>query len=592
MPAIALTDGPSAPESFMSEPSLLKPSADPTPPHTAGTRKRLAVEDDAYAAWLDRAHEVVRSAEARTAAVPSPTNWIRLAQAQYAAGEVSDAGNSAHTAMTEAIRLIESQQCSASAMTLVLGSGANLLARSGRQAEAAVLLRRVGPPEVLELTYASLLIDDERLQDAFDAITGANDPQADAMRGYILARQSETQRAVHYLRKALREAPEDADSVMNLASAYWRLGSRRKAINTALRAARLAPSRQDISVSYMTLLLEDNQPDRVLAELKRLRRAGVVDSARSLIVRCRAELAVGDAKKALTFLRRAVAAAENEGDTELRDEASANLRVLECSTSGQDRASTRRVALECVKDAPQNLAAVRQLAAHSARRHEAHDLQQAIANLGALPELARLDLEARLAYIRCDFEESLRVAERIVELDPMAADHCAMTVLLQGWHRGDWEAAARNASAWIKRAPFNDQLLNNAAYAMALGGMAAEALKVLDQHPEAEDFVPVATRGLAHLALGELDAGMRWYRRAAEIAHAVGAGDMLTLMALHQAAGLRKLGVTDVASEEFLAATSLPDTPLPADWDDQPGFVMIQQGCTREGWPWPPNLHL
>ncbi len=173
----------------------------------------------------------------------------------------------------------------------------------------------------------------------------------------------------------------------------------------------------------------------------------------------------------------------------------------------------------------------------------------------------------------------------------MNADACAQVLLLEGWHLGDWESAAKKAGRWASRVPLNDTLVNNAAYVMALGGMAQAALSVLDHHSHRDDdYVPIATRGLAYLALGDLDAGMRWYRRAAERADSLGEGDMRVLMALHQATGLRTLGIAGVTDESFLAATSLPDTGLPEDWEDQPSFVMIQRGCDREGWPWPPTV--
>jgi tetratricopeptide (TPR) repeat protein len=577
-------------ESFITEQSLMRPTVDSTPPHSVGTRKKTAVDEEDFEAWLERASQVVASARAHAAAVPSPTNLIRLAQAQYAAGDPTGAAESAVSAMTFATELVETGRCPLNEVSLVFGSGANLLARVGRHAEAAEFLERVGPPEVLQLTYASLLIDADRLDEAFDVITSTDDPHADALRGYILARRGETQRAVHFLRQSLKAHPSSADTVMNLATAYWKLGSRRKAISAALRATRLAPSRQDISVGYMQLLLDNGQPAAVLAEVKRLRRSGVIECARLLVMECQAELAVGEPKKAITLMRRALAAAESEGDEGLRDELAANLRVLQASAAGNDRQTLWRLARECVEEMPHNVAALRQLAAYSGRRHESETLRKAIDAAGRLQTPARLEVEAKLAFIECDFGRSLSLNEEAIALDPMNAEACASALLLQGWHRGDWESAAEKASLWSRKVPLDPHLINNAAYAMALGGRPAEALALLDLHPRDDDFVPIATRGLAYLALNDLDAGMRWYRRAAELADSVGEGDMRILMALHQAAGLRTLGIAATVNETFLHATSLPDTGLPTDWEDQPSFVMIQQGCERQGWPWPPQF--
>lgn len=576
--------------SFISEQTLMKPALDPTPPRSFETRSRVKNEEDQFDAWLQSARQVVVTAQARAASVPSPTNLIRLAQAQYSAGDNSEAIESAISAMTDAATLVDTGRCDVAEVSLVFGSGSHLLARLNRHADALSLLTRIGPPPVLELSYASLLIEDDRLQEAFYTLTAAEDPRADALRGYILARQGEAQRAVHFLRRALRQDSTDAYTVMNLATAYWKLGSRSKAVSAALRATRLAPSRQDISVGYMDLLLDDNQPDAAMAEIKRLRRSGVVESARLLTVECQVTLAKGDPKKSIALMKRARAAAAAEGETRLEAELQANLRVFEASAAGKDRRELWRIAQSCVTESPKNVAAVRQLAGYSTRCRDADALQKAIGNAGTLRESERLEVELRLAYLKCDFGTVLELAQAAISFDPMDANACAQVVLLEGWHRGDWTAAARKASRWVARVPLSDYLINNAAYAMALGGMPQNALRILASHPNKNDYVPVATCGLAYLALGDLDTGMRWYRKAGELAESAGEGDMRVLMSLHQAAGLRTLGIAETASEVFLAATSLPDTGLPDDWADQPSFVMIQRGCEREGWPWPPTV--
>lgn len=575
--------------SFLSEQMLMKPSLDSTPPRSVGTSNRSNSEDDQFDTWLESARQVVETAQGRAAAVPSPTNLIRLAQAQYAVGEDAEAGESALSAMTDAAALIETGRSQSSTVSLVFGSGAILLARLNRHAEAVQLLERIGPPPVLELTYSSLLIDDDRLPEALDALKSSEDPKANALRGYILAGQGEVQRAVHFLRVALRDDPSDADTVMNLAAAYWKLGSRKKAVAAGLRATRLAPSRQDISVGYMDLLLDNNQPDDAMKEVKRLRKAGVIETARLLTIECQVALAKGDPRKSITLMKRARVLAEAEGEEWLAAELFANLRVFEASQEGKNRRELWSIARTCASESPNNVAAIRQLAGYSNRKNEADAVEQAISSATGLPRSARLEVQRRLAFLKCDFGEALRLSQEAVKFDPMDADACAQALLLEGWHLGDWTSAAQRAHQWLTRVPLNDYLINNAAYVMALGGLPHEALKVLEAHSDKNDYVPTATRGLAYLALGDLDTGMRWYRRAGELADSVGESDMRVLMSLHQAAGLRTLGIAESASDIFLAATSLPDAGLPSDWADQPSFVMIQKGCERQGWPWPPT---
>ncbi|WP_026877259.1 tetratricopeptide repeat protein [Jiangella gansuensis] len=590
MPMLTLEDS-QVRDAFITEKSLMKPSVDSTPPPSVGGWRPSAPEEDQFEVWLESAKQVVSVAQARAAAVPSPTNLIRLAQAQYVAGDSPEAAESAISAMTDAVGLVESGQCDVNELALVFGSGATLLSQLDRQDDALRLMERVGPSPSLELTYASLLIEADRLVDALQVLISTEDALADALRGYIYAVQGQTQRAVHFLRQSLRRNPTDAETSINLATAYWKLGSRKKAVASALRATRLEPSRQDISIAYMELLIENNQPDLASAEAKRLRKAGVVECARLLLIECQAALAKGERKTALTLMRRARTAAVAEGDKRLVAEVDANLRVFEASEAGKERADLWRIARRCVTESPHNVAALRQFAAYSYRRHHAGALRNAIAAAGALTTSTRLQVEEKLAFISCDFGLALDLARQAVEENSMNAEACAQALLLEGWHLGTWESAAKKANRWVARVPLNDILVNNAAYVMALGGMPHAALTVLDQHLHGDDdYVPIATRGLAYLAAGDLDTGMRWYRRAAERADSLGEGDMRGLMALHQAAGLRTLGIVDVTDETFLAATSLPDTGLPADWEDQPGFVMIQRGCEREGWPWPPTV--
>lgn len=589
MPLLNLDDSPVR-DAFVTEESLMKPSVASTPPAFVSSTRRTSTDGE-FEAWLENARQVTSLARERAAAVPSPTNLIRLAQAQFQSGDDLEAAESAVSALTEAVTSVDSRECDTSELALVFRSGAVLLSQLDRQRDALAFLESVPRSETLDLTYASLLVDADRLDDALKVLESADGPLADALRGYIYAVGHQTQQAVHYLRHSLRQNPANAETARNLATAYWKLGARKKAVASALRATRLAPNRQDISVAYIELLIDNGQPDLAFAEVRRIRKNGVAESARLLTLECQAAAAKGEDKKALVLMRRAKAAAIREQDERLLAELDVNLRVFEGVAAGMDRQDLWRVARQCVAERPSSVAAVRQLAAYSSRRHEAEVLRNAMAAVGQVDLITRLQLEAQLAYISCDFGLALERAQQTVRADPMNADACAMALLLEGWHLGAWNTAAEKASRWVQRAPLNDNLVNNAAYAMALGGRPHVALSILDQHPHgAEDYVPVATRGLAHLAAGELDTGMRWYRRAAERADFSGDGDMRILMALHQAAGLRSLGIAAAADETFLAATSLPDAGLPDDWEDRPGFVMIQRGCERQGWPWPPTI--
>ena len=194
MPVTTLVENPVL-ESFVTEPLLLKPSVGSTPPLASTVGQRASIDDEQIDAWREHAEAVVRGAEAAAASVPSPTTFIRLAQARYIAGDEPGAAESALRAMTTATHWLAEGKVTAESISLVLGSGADLLARLGNGTEAIAVLEHLGPPPALELTYASLLVDAGRSEEALAALTSDTDAQADALRGYIYAVSGSAQTA-------------------------------------------------------------------------------------------------------------------------------------------------------------------------------------------------------------------------------------------------------------------------------------------------------------------------------------------------------------------------------------------------------------
>src|SRR5439155_19676568 len=118
-------------------------------------------------------------------------------------------------------------------------------------------------------------------------------------------------------------------------------------------------------------------------------------------------------------------------------------------------------------------------------------------------------------------------------------------------------------------------------------GSPKRALAVRDRI-DASDCVLTATKGLAYLALGEVSTGMHLYREAANLADR-GRDDKIvrSLMTIHQAMGLRRLGILNSEKSLEIRATALPPVELPRDWGDLAVFRFLCEVAARRGWPWP-----
>ncbi|WP_264000965.1 hypothetical protein, partial [Mycolicibacterium gadium] len=115
-------------------------------------------------------------------------------------------------------------------------------------------------------------------------------------------------------RRALRDEPNDTDSLLNLAISLWGVGATKKACRIALRATRSAPGRKDASLFYLDLLLDSSDVDRLKHEISLLEDRKVVPDARFLEIQGRALLLRGEWTKAITKLASAGDEAEREGD--------------------------------------------------------------------------------------------------------------------------------------------------------------------------------------------------------------------------------------------------------------------------------------
>ncbi len=82
--------------------------------------------------------------------------------------------------------------------------------------------------ESLSVTFAGIAVALGELEAAENALAQYDSPMVAAFRGYLRARSGDFRQAVHYLRQAVNEEPNDADSLLNLSISLWNLGLARR----------------------------------------------------------------------------------------------------------------------------------------------------------------------------------------------------------------------------------------------------------------------------------------------------------------------------------------------------------------------------
>ncbi|GAA5090728.1 hypothetical protein GCM10025760_16760 [Microbacterium yannicii] len=522
-------------------------------------------------------------ARIQAASTPGSTTLALLADAYELAGD----RDSAVTVALQALELLTGTTNVAHDDPLAARTSLQVLMRAGRVDEAVRYAELLPINDRLKLEIAAALGSFERTQDAWRIVRGIGDVSGrDAVFGYLFALDGDYRRAAPALRAALREEPDDADTAFNLSIALWSLGAKRKAMAVAMQARAAAPARADIGLHVFELLLIEGYAARVEREVRELLAQGVVPSARLLIVRARAKLALGDSDPALRLLEQASAKAREEDDLATYAEVQSNLiriRAFRRKTT-RDRAIDELLALhEEIPESPivvVNLAQVVDLKSH------AQDLRRATEDvLSVCSEEQAAFLMFQLADLEGDTDAAADHALEWLKLEPDNPRALAAALVTIGIGSERWTDAAQLAITYRPDGKFGSEELNNAAYVFAMAGMSDRAIQLLTPVAD-QSFVLRATLGLAHLAAGNIDEGMRLYRRAADEADKV-KDNIRSLMTAYQALVVRQLGLLEPEASVRVTSISLPPYPLPDDWEDRPEYLRLLAVARRHNFEWP-----
>ncbi len=466
---------------------------------------------------------------------------------------------------------------------------AEILLRFDEPKYAYDALSRAPMTESLCLTFMSAAAAIGECEEAENALAPYDSAMVAASRGYLRTCRGDYQGAVSYLRQALREDPNDADSLLNLAISLWNIGATQKATRTALRATRSAPGRRDISQLYLELLLAHKDVERLTREIAMLRKRKVVPDAKFLEIQARTLILKDDVSRAIPLLSSAAEEAKREGDQATEGRVVANLVRFKHVLGRISREQATQQLRELLSQFPDNDVVAVNFAELAWMRHEAAPLRK------VWPQLENNTTAIRLAYLRHqiaslegDNDAAAAAAAEWFRLEPSNVMAAIAAVVAIGIGQGRWGEAIVVAEHALQQFPDDLSLVNNSAYVLAMGGRAEEAINLLE--PIAGDnYVLNATLGLAYLAHGDVETGMRLYRDAAILAekiHPVGR----SLLGVYQALVVRQLGLIKDRPPLMIEAMSPAPVDLPDDWREQPDFLRLQAICIKNGYDWPPCI--
>ncbi|WP_336641771.1 tetratricopeptide repeat protein [Microbacterium sp. USHLN272] len=531
---------------------------------------------------LAQVEDSVLTARRQADAAATSTSIAALAHALETAGQNSEAVEKAKDALARCQQLEATQRSDPFAARLAI----EVLLRSGKLDDVLGYARVLPISAHLKLEIGAVLAGRARFDEACSLIGDSTVPEREAIEGYVLALKGEFQRAAPHLRAALRHNPHDADSALNLSISLLGLGARQKARKAAEQAREAAPARADIWLHLLELILTDGELARAEREIDLLLRRGVEPTARLMVVQARVALGKGNLDLALRMLERASAKASEDGDADTVAEVRSNLYRIRAGNGMVPREQALDDLKRLMAEFPDSDVTVVNFAQVAWLRHHAATLSSAFHRVkDQLSPANSAFVLYQLASLNGDNETAAVHATSWSALEPRNDHAFAALMIALGIGEERWDEAAQLAEKVVARDGLDSTSLNNAAYVLAMAGQAERALRILEPRAE-ESFILKATLGLAHLAAGRIESGMRLYRQAADEAEAR-KDDARSLMTAYQALIVRQLGLLDNGDEQMIAALSLPPYPLPDDWEDRPEFLRLYEVARRHGFDWP-----
>jgi tetratricopeptide (TPR) repeat protein len=555
-------------------------------PTVAAQYKARGTQEERLAIAIEAAVEdSVDRAERAVAKEPTATALAALAQALGSDPEWSSrALRIAKEALEQALQLSPDGRILDPISARI---ASEVLLRHGEAEFAYRALRGLEMGASLTIAFAAIAASAGHTREARAAIQELDSPTAEAYRGYLAARDERWEVAVRHLREALKSEPDDVDSLLNLSISLWHLGSTRKATRAALHATRIAPGRKDVSLHYLELLLAQGLVDKVHAEIRTLHESGVIPDAQLRTVQARALLEEGKTGKAISVLQQASRLAAEEQNDVVRAEVEGNLIVLRWQQGRIAREEALGQLQSLMENYPSSAVAALKYAQVANRRSEAGPIEQA---LGRIPDLApayAAYLEHQLATLLGDSPRAAAAASEWFRLEPHNSGAAIAAIVSLGIGQEDWTGAAAIAEFALEKFPQDKYVVNNGAYVLAMAGDPKKAIRALESHG-GDDFVLKATLGLAYLADGNIDLGMRLYRRAADEAEKLDS-DWRSLMTAYQSLVIRQLRLDVSVPRDQIEALSLVPVNLPDDWKERSDFVRLHSLFEAHHYPWPPT---
>jgi tetratricopeptide (TPR) repeat protein len=561
-------------------------------PFAKKTPTRSSAEDT-FSHWLEGSRSVAQQAQMTAQAHPdSPTALARLAHAQLAAADGSSAELAALRSLDSSLKLYRSSP-GASIDVPAIFAAAHALIVLDKPDVAQSRLADFPPSPPLTLMRASLAADANQPQEALDLLQDFEFGDAASLRGYVYLRIEEPQRALAELRNAYRAVDASPNICANIATAFWKLGSRRKAIRFARQASRLAPGRKDVSLMMLNYLIWSGEFEAAHREIDGILSRGAAEIPELLVMQAHIAFAQEDLHRALGLLRRGATVAKRSGEEVLAAEISGRIAALRRTMGRISTAQALQTIRDLMTGSPANIALIRIFADLSERASLAPELRRRYEEVASRTEASDLlPVEVKLAYLEGRYSDVASIASRWSKSEALNPVASGLDLLFGAYQSQDWQKAALVAQSLVRRFPNDSRLANDAAYLLVLAGKPQQAARVLEGVQACDvlpDYVLLATRGLVSIAKGDIQLGMSLYRSAAELAERGPDGAIYrALVTEYQGMVLHLLGSCDLAGDISIRAAALPPVELPENWEDVPEFGVLQWVCERAGCNWPP----